>query len=108
MSDARRAQIVLLTHASNDLTVLHHALAQLPPQFPTLDGINLQTLAGDAEMDALLSNELSAARIVILRVLGRLGSVPGVAELVGQARRQGVHLIAISGTGEADPELAAI
>jgi cobaltochelatase CobN len=110
MSDMpeRQAQIVLLTHASNDLTVLHHALAQLPPQFPSLDGINLQALGSDSEMAALLAHQLKAAHIVILRVLGRLGSVPGVAELVGQARRQGTHLIAISGTGEADPELAAI
>ncbi|SFL54524.1 cobaltochelatase subunit CobN [Rugamonas rubra] len=105
---AGQAQIVLLTHASNDLTVLHHALAQLPPQFPSLNGINLQPLSSDSEMTALLAGELSAARVVILRVLGRLGSVPGVAELVGQARRRGVHLIAISGTGEADPELAAV
>jgi cobaltochelatase CobN len=105
---AGQAQIVLLTHASNDLTVLHHALIQLPAQFPSLNGVNLQALSSDSEMTALLAGQLSAARVIILRVLGRLGSVPGVAALVGQARRQGVHLIAIHGTGEADPELAAV
>jgi len=100
-------QLVLLTHASNDLTVLHHALAQVPAPLRA-EGVNLQALDPDTGMDALLAGPLATARIVILRVLGRLGSVPGVADLVGHARRQGVHLIAISGTGEADPELAAI
>ena len=43
----------------------------------------------------------------MLRVLGRLGSVPGFPELLKQAQNQGQHLIIISGTGEPDPELAA-
>jgi cobaltochelatase CobN len=101
-------QLVLLTHASNDLTVLHHALAQLPAPLRAVEGVNLQALDPDTGMTTLLAGPLSTARIVILRVLGRLGSVPGVADLVAHARRRGVHLIAISGTGEADPELAAI
>ncbi|MCK9202575.1 MAG: cobaltochelatase subunit CobN, partial [Gallionella sp.] len=49
----------------------------------------------------------ASARIIVLRVLGRLGSVPGFADLVHQAQNQGLHLIVISGTGEPDPELAA-
>jgi cobaltochelatase CobN len=101
------ADLVLLTHASNDLTVLHHALAQLPVPLHA-EGVNLQALDADTGMAALLAGPLASARIVILRVLGRLGSVPGVADLVGHARRYGMHLIAISGTGEADPELAAV
>ncbi len=96
------ADLVLLTHASNDLTVLH--LAQLPPPLRA-EGVNLQAVT---EMDTLLAGPLANARIIILRVLGRLGSVPGVTDLVAHARRTGAHLIAISGTGEADPELAAI
>lgn len=102
------AQIALLTHAPNDLTVLHSALAQMPPDFPPVGGVNLQALESDAQMAALLAHEIAAARIIILRVLGRLGSVPGFAELLSQARSQGRHLIAISGTGEPDPELAAV
>jgi cobaltochelatase CobN len=101
------ADLVLLTHASNDLTVLHHAVTQLPEALRA-EGVNLQALDPDTGMDALLTGPLAGARIVILRVLGRLGSVPGVADLVSHARRRGMHLIAISGTGEADPELAAI
>ncbi|MBC7452563.1 MAG: cobaltochelatase subunit CobN, partial [Massilia sp.] len=105
---AAGAAIALLTHASNDLTVLHSALAHMPPDFPLVTGINLQALEDEAHMTSLLAQQLGAARIIVLRVLGRLGSVPGFAELVSEARRQGRYLIAISGTGEPDPELAAV
>ena len=101
------APIALLTHAPNDLMVLHSALAQMPAGFSLVSGINLQALENDAQMADLLAHRLSAARIVVLRVLGRLGSVPGFADLVRHAQSQGRHLIAISGTGEPDPELAA-
>ncbi len=106
--NAMGAHIALLTHAPNDLTVLHSALAQLPQDFPPVTGVDLQALESEAQMAALLARELAATQIIVLRVLGRLGSVPGFAELVGQARRRGRHLIAISGTGEPDPELAAV
>ncbi|MDB5992014.1 MAG: cobaltochelatase subunit CobN [Herbaspirillum sp.] len=104
------ATVAVLTHAPNDLTVLHHALTQLPADFDRIAGINLQALQSDADMAALLKGELAASRIIILRVLGRLGSVPGVAELLraAQGSRSGVYLIAVSGTGEPDPELAAV
>ena len=100
--------IALLTHTPNDLTVLHHAQTQMPDGFSTIVGVNLQALASETEMAALLAHELAAAQIIILRVLGRLGSVPGFAELVRHAQSQGRHLIAVSGTGEPDPELAAV
>ncbi|TSA49421.1 MAG: cobaltochelatase subunit CobN [Nitrosomonadales bacterium] len=106
--DAVGARIALLTHNSNDLVVLHSALTQLPQDFPPVTGVDLQSLESEKQMAALLAHELAAAQIIVLRVLGRLGSVPGFAELVGQTRRQGRHLIAISGTGEPDPELAAL
>jgi cobaltochelatase CobN len=101
------APIALLTHTPNDLMVLHSALAQMPAGFSRVSGINLQALDNDAQMAELLAHQLAAARIVVLRVLGRLGSVPGFADLVRHAQSSGRHLIAISGTGEPDPELAA-
>ena len=76
------AQIALLTHAPNDLTVLQSALAQLPQEFPAVAGVNLQALESETQMAALLTHELADAQIIILRVLGRLGSVPGFAELL--------------------------
>lgn len=101
------ASIALLTHAPNDLTVLHSALAQLPADFTQAIGINLQALDSEAQMSELLSSQLASARIIVLRVLGRLGSIPGFPELLRHAQNHGQHLIVISGTGEPDPELAA-
>ena len=100
--------IAVLTHAPNDLTVLHHARTMLPGDFAPIAGVDLQALQSDADMAALLSGQLRAGRVIILRVLGRLGGVPGVGELLRAAQRGGVYLIAVSGTGEPDPELAAV
>ena len=101
------ASIALLTHAPNDLTVLHSALAQIPDDFTQTIGIDIQTLENEAQMSELLSNQLASARIIVLRVLGRLGSVPGFPELLKQVHSTGATLCIISGTGEPDPELAA-
>jgi len=102
---SENAPIAFLTHAPSDLMVLHSAQLQLPEGFPLLTGINLQSLESEAQMADLLGEQLVSARIIVLRVLGRLGSVPGFAGLLRHC--QGRHLIAISGTGEPDPELAA-
>ena len=104
----RNPRIVLLTHAPSDLSVLHSAVKLLPAGFPAVIGINLQSLGADITMEQVLAMELESADIIILRILGALGSVPRVAELVRQSRQRGSYLIAISGTGEPDPELAAI
>ena len=110
MSDLkqRNARIVLLTHAPSDLSVLHSALKLLPAEFPPITGINLQSLDADTTMEQVLARDIESADIIILRILGRLGSVPRVAELVRHSRQRGCYLIAISGTGEPDLELAAV
>jgi cobaltochelatase CobN len=79
----------------------------MPAGFTLVSGINLQALESEAQMTGLLIQQLDSARIIVLRVLGRLGSIPGFAELLKHAQSRGLHLIAISGTGEPDPELAA-
>ncbi|MDO9167494.1 MAG: cobaltochelatase subunit CobN [Methylobacter sp.] len=99
--------IALLTHAPNDLMVLQSAQAQMPEGFSQCIGINLQALESDAQMAELLKHQLAPARIIVLRVLGRLGSVPGFTDLLRHVKSHGLYLIAISGTGEPDPELAA-
>ncbi|MDD5462522.1 MAG: cobaltochelatase subunit CobN [Methylococcales bacterium] len=103
----KHALIALLTHAPNDLTVLQSALAQIPVDFTQTIGINIQTLESETQMSELLSLQLASARIIVLRILGRLGSVPGFPELLKQVQSCGQHLIIISGMGEPDPELAA-
>ena len=108
------ARIVLLTHAPSDLVMLHSALELLPADFPQCAGVNLQGVESEAVQDStpvIVSNNpksLTSAEIIILRVLGRLSAVQGFTELVNQAKQRGRYLIAVSGTGEPDPELAAI
>jgi cobaltochelatase CobN len=113
MSDAgANARIVLLTHASTDLAMLASARLQLPADFPAVAGYDLQQLQR-ADDDApqglaeLLRGPLAATEVIVLRVLGRLGAIAGVGELVRQARSQGRQLIVLSGAGEPDAELAA-
>src|SRR5450830_207252 len=102
------ARVALLTHASTDLAILQHALTQLPEDFPVTLGVNLQNVENEAQMEALLAGPLADVDIIVLRVLGRLGSVAGFAALLRHAQGRGRHLIALSGTGEPDAELAAV
>ncbi|NUT61829.1 cobaltochelatase subunit CobN [Herbaspirillum sp. C9C3] len=108
-------RIVLLTHAPTDLALLAAARSQLPSDFAPLAGHDLQALQSRTDeqgqplrtLATLLRSELASAQVIVLRVLGRLGAVSGVGELLRVARAQGRHLILLSGTGEPDAELAA-
>ncbi len=80
--------IALLTHAPNDLTVLRSAIAQLPAELATVSGVNLQSIDSPALMQALLAEELASVQVIVLRVLGRLGSVAGFAELARHAKQR--------------------
>jgi cobaltochelatase CobN len=108
------ARIVLLTHAPSDLAMLHSAIKLLPVDFPQSAGVNLQSIESETAQDSTpvivsnIPNSIASAEIIILRVLGRLSAVQGFTELVNQAKQRGCYLIAVSGTGEPDPELAAI
>ena len=106
MSD-RSAAIALLTHAPNDLTVLQSAVAQLPKDALDVIAINLQELDSATQMSEILIPKLSSVQIIILRVLGSLGSISGFTDLLKHVQNRGQHLIVISGIGEPDPELAA-
>jgi cobaltochelatase CobN len=100
--------IVLLTHAGTDLTALHRAQAALPEGFAPTHGLHLQTIDSNDAMAALLQGVIENARIVLVRLLGNASSIPGFDTLVKDARAHGRHLLVVSGTGEPDPELAAL
>ncbi|MES2872648.1 MAG: cobaltochelatase subunit CobN [Bacteroidota bacterium] len=100
--------IVFLTHADTDLLTLQRALQVLPDDFPKTLGINLQSVKTEAHMAQLLDRELASAKIIILRILGRPSGIPGFNELLKRTKEKGQHLIVISGTGELNPEFAAI
>ena len=81
------ATIALLTHAPSDVAVMLGARQQLPADFPAIEAVDLQQLDAPAQIAALLTGELSATRIVLLRVLGRWSDVPGLTDLVNALRR---------------------
>ncbi len=98
--------IVLLSHAGTDLSVLNRAQPRLPAEFSRTRAIHLQSLSTADAMARLIGQHLANAGIIIVRVLGRIAEVSGFEQLENHARRQNCHLIVVSGTGEPDPELA--
>lgn len=101
----KQSAIVLLTHADSDLLMLSQCRKILPDDFPLVRGINLQSVGSEEEFEQLHS-ELSSVPIVIMRLLGRTGSVPGFAKIVEYAKQGQQYLIVVSGAGELDPEMA--
>jgi cobaltochelatase CobN len=59
-------------------------------------------------MAALLAGELLHARVVIVRVLGRLSGIPGWQALLHAAGERRQSLLVVSGTGEPNPELDVV
>ncbi|TAM16910.1 MAG: cobaltochelatase subunit CobN [Pandoraea sp.] len=102
------AHIVLLTHAGTDLSALARSRALLADDFAEVQAVNLQTVDTAARMDALLNSTLATARVLLVRLLGRASAVPGFDALRRDAEVHGRALIVVSGTGEPDPELAAL
>lgn len=100
--------IVFLTHADTDLLTLSRAMQDLPDDFPKTLGMSLLAIKSEAHMAQLLEREIGAAQIIIVRIHGRPSSIPGFGELVKRAKENNQHLIVISGTGDLNPEFAAI
>jgi len=107
-TDYPKDGIVFLTHADTDLMTLHQAIQYLPEDFPKALGINLGAVKSESHMAQLLDREIAGAKIIVLRILGRPSSIPGFSELVSRVKQQGQHLIIISGTGDFNPEYAAV
>jgi cobaltochelatase CobN len=106
MTQHNQGGIVLLSHAGTDLTALSRA--PLPPDFDSVASFSLQQIADASQMQALLDGRLASARVLLLRVLGRVQSIPAFEALHQQALTRKQALIILSGTGEPDPELAAL
>jgi cobaltochelatase CobN len=96
---------LLLTHADTDLLTLHHALPLLPADFPPVRALSLGRLGTEEHLAAALAGPLP--RVVLARILGGAGSVPGLRRLVEAVRSRGRHLLVLSGTG-LDPDLTAL
>uniref|UniRef100_UPI003F71B9EF cobaltochelatase subunit CobN n=1 Tax=Dyadobacter sp. TaxID=1914288 RepID=UPI003F71B9EF len=100
--------IVFLTHADTDLLALNRAMELLPNDFPKTLGMSLMGIKSEAQMAQLLEREIAEAKIIVIRIHGRLSGIPGFGELVNLAKKRQQHLIVVSGTGELNPEFAAV
>jgi len=100
--------IVFLTHADTDLLALNHAMQSLPDEFPKTLGISLLAIKSEAQMAQLLEREIAEAKIIVVRIHGQSSSIPGFGKLVNLAKQRQQHLIVVSGTGDLNPEFAAI
>jgi cobaltochelatase CobN len=107
-SASASAGVVLLTHADSDLAALSRCVSLLPEGFPQVRGISLQSVTESRDMAALLEGELRHARIVAVRVLGRLSGIPGWQGLLEAAALRRQSLLVVSGTGEPNPELDVV
>ena len=86
---------------------MRHALAGLPDGFPPVRALSLGKMATEEHLSAALAWPGAAPRVVVVRLLGGVQSVPGLPALVEAARNRGQHLIVVSGAGGPDPELTA-
>ncbi|MFC5846840.1 cobaltochelatase subunit CobN [Deinococcus petrolearius] len=98
----------LLTHADTDLLNLRAAQDTLPGDFGPVTGVALGGIRGEAQMGTLLAGAVGRAEVVLVRVHGKFGAVPGGELLREHARNAGQTLLIVSGTGEPDPELARL
>jgi len=94
--------LVFLSHAETDLLALDRARPDLPPGFPTVTSHSLLQLAGADKLLARFGARRSSQLLAIVRVHG-IGSVPGLADLIGLAQREGWGLVVISGVGGTEP-----
>jgi cobaltochelatase CobN len=100
--------LLLLTHADTDLLVVQHAVTALPDGFPPVCALSLGKLTSVEHTAAALAEHGPMARIVVARLLGGPSSVPGFRLLADTIGRNSGDFLAISGTGNPDPELAAV
>ncbi len=102
------AQITLFSHADTDCLVIASAKRMLPPEFAVVNAVNLQQIRSEEQMQMLLAADQATADIIIVRLLGKIGTVPGFSDLLKHVKQRQTHFAVVSGTGELNPELAAI
>lgn len=93
----RRGAIILLSHAATDLLALRRAVDDLPRDFPPVVGYSLNGLATASALSELVCAQPDSKLVVIVRVHGAAGAVPGLVELVAEAERGGWSVVVISG-----------
>jgi cobaltochelatase CobN len=102
------APIVYLTAADTDIQVLAAATAQLPSGFPAVRAVNLLQLQQHLTIDTYVQRVLSAAKTIVLRLLGGRSYWSYGLEVVKQTVQQtGAMLFVLPGDDKPDPELCS-
>ncbi|XGV98292.1 MAG: cobaltochelatase subunit CobN [Leptolyngbya sp. BL-A-14] len=102
------APIVVITAADTDIQTLAAAAAQLPTDFPPLRVVNLLQLQQQLTIDTYAEDVLSAARVMIVRLIGGQAYWSYGLDVVEQTAKQtGAALIFIPGDERPDPTLTS-
>ena len=98
--------IVYLTAADSEITLLANAQRALGPDAPTLRLANLMALGHNYSVDLYVENVVAKAKLVILRLLGGRGYWPyGLGEIVAACRAKRIRLACLPGDDAPDADL---
>jgi cobaltochelatase CobN len=102
-------EIVVLSAAASDLSLLANLRAGLDDDFPTLRLANILQLSHNMSVDVYLEDTLAHVKLVVVRLLGGVGYwTYGIEQVQILAREKGVMLAVVPGDDQPDPELDRI
>jgi cobaltochelatase CobN len=100
------APIVIITAADTDIQTLAAAVTQLPTGFPQLRVVNLLQLQQQLTIDTYAEDVLTAAEVIVLRLLGGSAYWSYGLEVVEETVQQtGARLVVLPGDERPDPNL---
>lgn len=101
--------IVFLSAADSELTVLADAYGQMAAGGPSLRLANLLNLGHNMSVDLYVESVIEQARLVIVRLLGGRGYWPyGVEQIAAACFRNNTPLALLPGDDQPDAELATL
>ncbi len=107
--DQTPGDIVVLSAADTELSVLAAAQARRTPDAPTLRLANLLQLRHNLSVDLHVDKVVRHARLVVVRLLGGTGYWPyGIDRVAETCRRLDIGLAALPGDHRPDPDLARL
>jgi len=91
--------IMLLSHADTDMLTLIKA-SELVPAELRVSAFSLNALRTEDQMNALITGEMSKAKVIVVRCHGPLSCIPGFGNLKAACIERGQSLVLVSGTGD--------
>ncbi len=101
--------LAVLSAADTDLAALANARAGFGEGFPSLRLANLMQLSHNLSVDLYLDTVLSAAKLIVVRLLGGVSYWPyGIEQLTALAADKGIALAILPGDDQPDAELSRL